>query len=490
VTAAHGSPVDGTPLTFASSRAIGEPPNVEALEDLSADGVVLCSWATGLAPRGCPSGQRGTLSAMKETETARLEEEIATLAAHLNAATARLVELVWALGEEGGLVDDVARFVAFRCGIAGREARELVRVAEALRELPATREAFARGELTFTKVRALTRVATPASEEGLLDLAGALTAAQLERALRAFRRLRAEEAGETHALEYVDYHWAEDGSLYVRARLPAEDGVVVVQALEAARERVWDRRREESLEAPVEDAASRFEPARSAAVEALVDVAQSALGASGDSLAARARLVVHVDALALTRDGAGRAELEDGPVIAPETARRLGCDSETVATVERDGFPLSVGRARRTVPPRLRRMLEARDGCTCRWPGCENSRHLDAHHRSHWAHGGETSLDNLVLLCSHHHRLVHEGGYTIEDDADGGLRFRNRHGVLCPGSSRPPPGGADELVASNRRRGLALDAWTNRNGYGDPLDLELAVAAVERVMTPVAGGDM
>jgi hypothetical protein len=141
---------------------------------------------------------------MEATKTARLDDELTTLAAHLNAATARFLELVRELAEAGGLADEIGRYVAFRCGVTTREARELVRVAEALAELPAIRAAFARGELTFTKVRALTRVATPASEEGLLELACALTASQLERALRAFRRLRAEEAGEAHELEYVD----------------------------------------------------------------------------------------------------------------------------------------------------------------------------------------------------------------------------------------------------------------------------------------------
>lgn len=111
-----------------------------------------------------------------------IEDELATLTAHLNAATARFVELAWALCDAGELVDETARFLAFRCGITVREARAYLRVGEALRELPAIRAAFARGELTFTKVRALRRVATPASEEALLELAGALTAAQLERA--------------------------------------------------------------------------------------------------------------------------------------------------------------------------------------------------------------------------------------------------------------------------------------------------------------------
>jgi hypothetical protein len=157
----------------------------------------------------------------------------------------------------------------------------------------------------------------------------------------------------------------------------------------------------------------------------------------------------------------------------------LGCDAEVVAQLERDGLPLSVGRARRTVPPALRRLLEARDDHTCCFPGCERRRHLQAHHRRHWAHGGETSLDNLMLLCFHHHRLVHEGGYTVEDDRAGGLLFRNRHGVLHPTvPPRPPPGSAEGLVAEHDRQGLRIGPQTNRNGAGGPLDLGAAVYAI------------
>jgi len=414
-----------------------------------------------------------------------LDDELATLQAHINATVASWLELVWRLGEEGVVDDDVAGYVAFRCGLTTREAREHVRVAGALRELPAIRAAFGRGELTLTKVRALTRVATPGSEERLLELACSLTASQLERALRVFRRLQAEEARDTHELEYVGYHWAEDGSLVLRARLAAEDGVLVVRALEAARDRVWQGRREEErqeaeADADAAKAAREFEPPRSANVEALLGVARSSLEAASEDRQAPARLVVHVDALALTADGAGRSELQDGPVIAPETARRLGCDAETVASVEHGGLPVSVGRTRRTVPPALRRLLETRDDGSCRWPGCDRRRFLHAHHRVHWAHGGETSLGNLVLLCTHHHRLVHEGGYTIENGTAGGLRFRNRHGVLCPGVPRPPPGSADELVQHNRQRGLDPGPRTNRNGDGDPLHHELTLAAIER----------
>ena len=450
--------------------------------------------------------------AERDAAVAGRVEELSSLSAHLSAATARWLEVVWEMQEQSDS-SDLRAFVAWRCGITGREAREFLRVAEALQELPLTRAAFGRGEVTYSKVRALTRVATPSSEEGLLDLAGALTASQLERALRVFRRVAAEDAQVAHELEYVDYYVDDAGTLFLRARLAAEDGTLLIRALEAARERVVERRRAERAEAakdaqlqaqqqaqtpeqaqlqeqdkadePAEVLAREWEvgvvdPPRPARVEALRDLAEASLADSSEP--GRARVVVHVDAAALSADGRGRCELEDGPVISPETACRLGCDADVVAQIERDGLPVSVGRSRRTVPAALRRLLEARDDHSCCFPGCERRRHLQAHHRQHWAHGGETSLENLVLLCYQHHRLVHEGGYTVEDDADSGIRFRNRYGVvwaLAP--PRPPPGRADDLVAQNEANGLRIDGETNQPGNYSPFDLGLVVAAIRDI---------
>ena len=425
---------------------------------------------------------------VRRRRSARVDE-LASLSAHLSAATARWLELVWEMREEGDS-SDLQAFVAWRCGITGREARELLRVAEALQELPAIRAAFRRGELTFTKVRVLTRVATASSEEGLLDLAGALTASQLERALRAFRRVAAEDAHEAHELEYVDYYLDDDGTLFLRARLAAEDGMLLIRALEAARERVLERRREEraaaasdpqaAVEGDAEPCCGSVVPPRPARVEALLDLAEASIAAADEPGRERARVVVHVDAAALSADGRGRCELEDGPLISPETARRLGCDADLVAQIDRDGLPLNVGRTRRTVPPALRRLLEARDDHTCCFPGCEHQRHLQAHHRQHWANGGETSLENLVLLCYQHHRLVHEGGYTVEGDAEGSIRFRNRHGIVWPlAPPRPPPGRADDLLTANDANGLQIDPNTNRNGTYSDLDLPRVVGAIK-----------
>jgi hypothetical protein len=424
------------------------------------------------------------LAGERYREERRREDELATLASHVTAATARWIELAWEFREQAD-VDDFAGWLGYRCGITGREAREYMRVAEALQELPAIRAAFSRGETTYTQVRALTRVATAANEERLLELAGALTASQLERALRVFRRITADDARETHELEFVSYHFEEDGSLYLSARLAAEDGTVLVKALDVARERILERRREER-EAAASDARTSAgqelleqDPHRSLGVEALLDVAAASLERPAGEHDERAKVIVHVDAATIASGARGRSELDDGPVVAPETARRLGCDAEVVAQIERDGLPLSAGRKRRTVPSTLRRLVEARDGDTCRFPGCERRRHLQAHHRRHWAHGGETSLDNLVLLCFHHHRFVHEGGYTIEDAPEGGLQFRNRHGLLTPSAPpRPPPGAADDLFEDHRRRGLEIGPRTNRNGGFSPFDLGAAASAV------------
>jgi hypothetical protein len=268
-----------------------------------------------------------------------------------------------------------------------RAAREHVRVARRLPELPLVHAAFARGELPYSKVRALTRVADANSEEELLELARALTAAQLERALRAYRRVTNEEANNLHDDAYLTTFWDEDGSLAIHGRLAPEDAAVFLRALDAARDALWEQGREHER--------GSAEP-RPPSAEALVALSDAAL-ASGRSRSSseRYQVVVHVDVDAIADDDseAGCA-LDDGPAIAPETARRLACDASVLAISERQGRTVHVGRKTRTVPPALRRALSTRDR-GCRFPGCENHRFLDAHHLRHWARGGETRLDNL-----------------------------------------------------------------------------------------------
>ena len=120
------------------------------------------------------------------------------------------------------------------------------------------------------------------------------------------------------------------------------------------------------------------------------------------------------------RRSATGASSRVGRSIAPETARRLGCDAGLVRIIERDGRPLSVGRRTRTVPPALKRALNDRDP-QCRFPGCDHRRYLHAHHIHHWARRRTHQASNLIHLCSYHHRLVHEGGFITQHEPRGGV---------------------------------------------------------------------
>lgn len=196
--------------------------------------------------------------------------------------------------------------------------------------------------------------------------------------------------------------------------------------------------------------------------DALLLMADTLLGsgALARSGGERYQVVVHVDASTLG-DGSedGPCHLEDGSALHPETTRRLACDASVVRILERDGRPLSVGRKSRSVPPALRRALQSRDR-GCRFPGCCERRFVDAHHIEHWAQGGPTNLSNLVQLCRHHHRLLHEGGYRIQRTSRRGLVFRRPDGRRLP--ARPPTGRGDprEPARGNRRRGLRITPET------------------------------
>jgi Domain of unknown function (DUF222)/HNH endonuclease len=396
----------------------------------------------------------------------QLQDEIATMASHVYAGTCRWLELVGELDRRGGWEEfgsgSVAEWLAWRCALLPRTAREHVRVARRLPELPLTHEAFACGELSYAKVRALTRVAEPESEEELLELARAMTAAQLERSMRALLRVTTGEARTLHENAELTTFWDDDGSLVIHGRLAPEDGALFLRALQHARDGL--------MEHVLEEERGSAEPRpRPTNVEALVAVADTTL-ASGPrrSNADRYQVVVHVDADVLAQDGEGGCALDDGPGIAPETVRRIGCDGSVVAISHRNGETVRVGRKTRAIPPALRRALDARDR-GCRFPGCENHRFVDAHHVQHWARGGETRLDNLILLCRRHHTLVHEGGYTIDGEGD----FYNRFGLRVPDVWQPSPGDVDELRRSHAA--VNIGPRTCASGDNDTMDLDIAV---------------
>jgi hypothetical protein len=226
----------------------------------------------------------------------------------------------------------------------------------------------------------------------------------------------------------VTYRWDQQrGGLRLRGWFPDLDGATVAAALEAGADRMG----------PVTGDPWDPYPMRCA------DVVLDALGRDLDEPtdASRATVVVHAPEPAL-RDGsvAPGAHLDAGTetiTIANETARRASCDAVAQVVIEDEqGVPIRLGRRTRTVPPHLWRLLKERDR-HCQAPGCDRTRGLHAHHRRHWVDGGTTDLDNLILLCTVHHRMVHEHGWTIRGTS-GAPWFHDRSGYpVTPG--RPPP---------------------------------------------------
>jgi hypothetical protein len=310
------------------------------------------------------------------TQTDRLGDEIAELSAHLDAAIARLLDLIRDFDARGGWGNgfrSCAEWLSWRVGLDRGTARERVRVARALGTLPRLAEALARGELSYAKVRALTRVATPDTEERLLAVGRAGTAEHVERIVRGWRRVdkkaEAMESAKRHAGRAVHLYQDEDGMVVIRARLEPEVGAVVRHALDAAREALYH------VPAGTSPADVSAEPPTMAQqqADALGLLAETVLhhgiepGAPGE----RYQVVVHVDAPVLTDpDAPGQSVLDDGVHVSAETSRRLACDAaRVVMRHDPDGRVTEVGARTRTIRPALRRALHYRDGA-CRFPGC------------------------------------------------------------------------------------------------------------------------
>ncbi|HEV8597293.1 MAG TPA: DUF222 domain-containing protein [Candidatus Dormibacteraeota bacterium] len=418
----------------------------------------------------------------------QLGDEIAELSAHLEAATAQLLDLIREFDAREGWntgFRSCAAWLSWRVGLDLGAARERVRVARALGTLPRLAHALAHGELSYAKVRALTRVATPETEEQLLAVGRAGTAEHVERIVRGWRRVdRIAEARETkrqHASRALHVYQDEDGMVTIRGRLEPEVGALLVQALAAAREALYQRgRSQNSFDHPADVSAETPTMAQQQA-DALALLAETALhhgidpGAPGD----RYQVVVHVDAPALADpDQPGPSILEDGAHVSAETSRRLACDaSRVVMRHGGDGRVVEVAARTRTVPPALRRALHHRDR-GCRFPGC-GVRFGQGHHIRHWAHGGPTALSNLALLCRRHHRAVHEEGYQLDRQPDGELRFRRPDGRLLPEAPPPPEVRGDPVTilrARNDADGLHLHARTAMPGWlGERLDVGWAI---------------
>jgi hypothetical protein len=426
-----------------------------------------------------------------------LDREIAELAARMDAATHRLLECIRQFDESNawyaqGAVS-CAHWLSWRIGLDPATARE--------------------------KVRALTRVATPGNEAQLLDLAMAATGAQLERMCRDYRRALTATQPPGSDERCVRRRVLPGGRVKLEMVLDPDEADLVMRAIDCAREVGHAQRdmasadkadaracgrgdgrgdgNEEERVSAEDSQESAAWPSRPDGVVALAEgflAGNTAKGNGGE----RFQVMVHLDQDALapeetsdetsdetseeTSEVSWAATLDDGTHISAETFRRVACDCGLVAARDDVGLGagLSIGRRRRTIPPAIRRALALRDRGCC-FPGCTNDRFLHGHHVRHWLHGGETSIDNLVQLCTRHHHLVHEGGWSMKRDEAGGWVFSDAKGkALASATARAWTGDILAWLQEwSEEHGLDLGPDANEPMWdGTRPDYDLAVAGL------------
>jgi hypothetical protein len=362
------------------------------------------------------------LTSFDDCSPLEVADAIAQLGSAMSAIHRQVLALVAVADERGDWREDgagdMAGWLCARLGLRWSNASEWVRVAHALESLPECGRAYAEGRLAWDQVRPLTEFATAERDADQASDAVGSSAAFLEAVARRVRRVSRAEAERQERQRSLRAWWSAD-EFRMSGRFPAADGAVIDAALNRIAEQ-GD---------PTESLSGRL-------AGAMVELASSDLADRQD--ADRAGVVLHVDAAALAGDVGGCAQLEGDHPVAVEVAKRLACDSRLEVVVEGpNGVPVGVGRAGRTIPAWLWRLVKRRDGGRCRFPGCGHTRWLEGHHIVWWSWGGRTDLDNLICTCGHCHKLVHELGWTVSGNANGALTFRRPDGrVLTTG----PPG--------------------------------------------------
>ena len=415
-------------------------------------------------------------TSLENQELARdLEDQIGEDSAHAHATLARVATASARFDEIGGWcgggIRSFEHWMTIKTGFDMHTSAELLRVGQAIKALPRIAAAFEAGQLSFDKVRQICTVATPATEEFFLEIAQGASGAQLARICRALRRIdeaNAPQQADDHlARRGLWMHWDDNGMLELKARLTPEDAAVVQAALESI---TGTRPVPEPTDDGVKDPADDRWAARN--VDALVSMCEHVLAGGAENLlvsTAARQVVVHVDVGVLTGEASeGRCYVEGGAPLSAGAARRLGCDAEVVAVTERNGLPIDVGRKQRIVPERLRLALHVRDRF-CRFPGCGVPAHrTESHHYEHWALGGGTDYDNLLLMCGFHHRRHHAGAFGIRKTADG-YSFETDDGHLIQPPLRDPINVVREEIDPDTPRAL----WG-----GADMDFSYAVSVI------------
>jgi hypothetical protein len=470
-----------------------------------------------------------------DAELLALGEQIAEQAVHLDAAMHRLLTDLRRFDEARGWYaqgfPSCAHWLSYRVGWDLGTARERVRVAKALVELPKVDAALAEGKLSYSKARAITRVGTPVIEPTLLQYAEVCTASQLETICRKFHAAERTIVDPRSSLprddeRHVSISSTSSGMVCVKAFLRADEAAFFQQVIvEAAQHCTREERSEkvpdtvpENVDVSAEDRAAvatsspskdsrRFNRAdglmavvqsyarggnpQRTAVEMIITTPMEAL--RGEVTSGEPAFPPSIDPSHLDRGATIPVAIvaETGTCLSPDTVRRLACDCGVVeATVDSREAPLSVGRKTRTIPAAIKRALLLRDR-TCRFPGCDHRLFLDAHHLTHWADGGETSLRNTTLLCGTHHSYVHERGYRIIQDNSGDLTFLDPRGKpVVPVPPRPNPQdlGWPAIRAANATSPLSAET-SHAPPRGGQLDRTEAVNRLFKTKQRADGGN-
>lgn len=412
-------------------------------------------------------------SAQITLDCEHLAHEITRLSGHINAANYRLLSLIAEFDQRSGWsgtgIRSCAHWLSWKCGLDIGAAREKVRVAHALEGLPKIGAAFASGKISYSIVRALTRVATPETDEYYVYLSRWGTASQLERLVRNHRRVQRTQAQDRDQLQQEDRSLCcvldADGMWNIKAKLPPEQGEQLYKLLYGL--------------ADTEDSPGENTSLPQKRADALSTVAEHYLAtASEDTVeplkgAERYQVMLHVDIDTL-QEKSNNARLGRENWIHPSVAKRISCDASLVTVLkDSSGKVLNIGRRSRIIPPSIKRALDVRDGA-CRYPGCCQTRFVDAHHIEHWADGGETSLNNLVTLCRHHHRALHQGDYRV----DGDFNFFDRHGNLIEPTAEhlfPDQDVAVKVLAIEQVRPDISAETCVTQWQGEAMDMHLAV---------------
>jgi hypothetical protein len=292
---------------------------------------------------------------------------------------------------------DMAQWLGIRYGISDWKARRWIASAHALKELPLVAAAFSSGELAIDQVVELTRFATPEREAELVEWAKDVSSGRIRHRAEITERRTAAEVADAQRDRTRRWQYSHEGTrFWLLAELPASEGAVVARAIE---------RLADTLPILPGEEGAMYADARRA--DALVAVAGARI--AEDPCPDRATVIVHAKL-----DGTdGAFEIEGGPGLAADTVDRLLCNARVQAVVENSsGDVIGLGRMSRQPAEWMLRELRYRDrGCT--FPGCGSQRVVHAHHVECWSRGGRTDLENLTLVCSFHHKLPHELGWSI-----------------------------------------------------------------------------